>query len=73
MTRLDVSRLLGGFVGMQPHSLTILPFDEIVIAFDAHHFALDRLGAYCAVRSGPGNLNKPLSGESATVDALTGR
>ena len=24
-------------------------------------------------RSGPGNLNKPLGGESATVDALTGR
>ena len=23
-------------------------------------------------RSGPGNLNKPLGGESATVDALTG-
>ena len=26
-----------------------------------------------AIRSGSGNLNKPLSGESATVDALTGR
>ncbi len=25
------------------------------------------------VRSGSGNLNKPLGGESATVDALTGR
>jgi hypothetical protein len=24
-------------------------------------------------RSGPGNLNKPLSGESATVDGPTGR
>ena len=24
-------------------------------------------------RSGPGNLNKPLGGESATVDAPTGR
>ena len=24
-------------------------------------------------RSGSGNLNKPLGGESATVDALTGR
>ena len=24
-------------------------------------------------RGGPGNLNKPLGGESATVDALTGR
>ena len=24
-------------------------------------------------RSGPGNLNKPLGGESATVDALRGR
>ena len=26
-----------------------------------------------ALRSGPGNLNKPLSGESATVDGPTGR
>ena len=26
----------------------------------------------CADRSGPGNLNKPLCGESATVDTLTG-
>ena len=26
-----------------------------------------------AHRSGSGNLNKPLGGESATVDALTGR
>ena len=35
---------------------------------------IDRIGeTYTELRSGPGNLNKPLSGESATVDGPTGR
>ena len=36
-----------------------------------HGWCLDLLKT--EVRSGSGNLNKPLGGESATVDALTGR
>jgi hypothetical protein len=31
------------------------------------------LNAMLKHRSGPGNLNKPISGESATVDGPTGR
>ena len=30
---------------MQMHFFTVLPFDEIVRALDAHHFALDGVAA----------------------------
>jgi hypothetical protein len=35
LTRHDVFPLLGGFVGMQPHFVPVLPLDDNVIAFDA--------------------------------------
>ena len=43
LTRLDVSRLHGGYVDMQPHLFAGLPLDETVSAFNTQHFALDRL------------------------------
>ena len=46
ITLLDGSQYLSGFVGMQPHFLSVLPLDERVIAFDAQHFAPDRLVAF---------------------------
>ena len=46
ITRLDFFHYLGGFVGMQPHFLTVRPLDDIVMAFDAQHFAPDRPAAF---------------------------
>ena len=40
---IDISILLRGLVGMQPYFLPVLPFDEIVLAFHAQHFALDHI------------------------------
>ena len=43
ITGFNVFRHLGGFVGIKPHFLSVLPFDEIEIVLDAQHLALDCL------------------------------
>ena len=46
---------------------------EQKVGGDSGETPVFRLAHGAVLRSGPGNLNKPLDGESATVDALTGR
>ena len=38
LTRLNVTRLQGDGVDMQPYRFAVLPLDETVIAFNAQHF-----------------------------------
>ena len=51
ITLLDLSDHLGRFICVQTYLLAVLHLDEIVPVFDAEQFALDRIGAFCAVTS----------------------
>ena len=68
------------FTIFPPRRKQLLSDDERVdLEINLHSFLInihglpDNLAWAYVLRSGPGNLNKPLGGESATVDALRGR